>query len=245
MARRQSKPKRRDPAAEIEKIRETGRDVDSTPELVAVAKFLRRMLPGDKEPQSGHPSAIRELGSAAVGAWEAASEAQRKRRGEVDLAILFTDLVGFSDWALGAGDEAALKLLSEVSAAESDAISDNGGALVKRLGDGAMAVFSEADAAVKAALDAQKAVGKVKVEGHKPKLRAGVHYGRPQRVRKDFLGVDVNIAARVGEAAKGNEVLVSDSAREAIEGSGFKFGSKRPLKAPGAPRDLTICPVTR
>src|SRR5688572_17524025 len=87
------------------------------------------------------PSAMRELGLGALQAWDALSEAQRRRRGAVDVAILFTDLVGFSAWALKAGDESTVELLNRVVACESDAISDHGGVVVKRLGDGSMAVF--------------------------------------------------------------------------------------------------------
>jgi adenylate cyclase len=81
------------------------------------------------------------------------------------------------------------------------------------------------------------------VEDYRPKLRAGVHRGTPRKVKGDFLGVDVNIAARVGDAAKGGEVLVSDSVREELDGRRFRFGAKRPLEAPGAPPDLTVCSV--
>ena len=49
----------------------------------------------------------------------------------------------------------------------------------------------------------------------------------------------VNIAARVGDAAKGDEILVSGTVREELDGSRFKFGRERPLDAPGAPADLT------
>ena len=45
------------------------------------------------------------------------SEAQGRGRGEVELTILFTDLVDFSDWAVGAGDKAALELLRDVGEA--------------------------------------------------------------------------------------------------------------------------------
>jgi adenylate cyclase len=159
------------------------------------------------------------------------------------VAILFTDLVGFSDWALAAGDEAALEVLRQVGDAEQKAISSNKGAVVKRLGDGAMAVFSEAEQAVRAALDSQKGIAKIKVEGYGPTQRAGVHRGTPRKVKGDFLGVDVNIAARVGDAAKGGEVLVSGIVRDQLDGRRYKFGSERHLDAPGAPADLTVSSV--
>jgi adenylate cyclase len=246
-------------------LRERARRADSSPRALATAKLIRRLLPGDdlygdplstagervpqrigrlvSEAQPERPSAVRELGLGALQAWQALSEAQGRGRGEVDVAILFTDIVGFSSWALGAGDEAALELLRRVAAAEDEAISTRGGSLVKRLGDGSMSVFGRADDAVRAALQTQRALTEIEVRGHTPRLRAGIHLGRPRRVGGDYLGVDVNVAARIGEAAKGGEVLISERARTAIGDSAFRFGRKRRLGATGAPRDLTICSV--
>jgi adenylate cyclase len=248
------------------KLRETARRTDSRPQLVATAKFIRRLLPGDDRygdalstsgPQmperigrlvSGveaeRPSAVRELGLGALQAWQALSEAQGRGRGDVDLAILFTDIVKFSPWALDAGDEAALELLRRVATVEDEAISDHDGSLVKRLGDGSMSVFGSADEAVRAALQTHEGVRDVQVQGHTPTLRAGVHVGRPRRVGSDYLGVDVNIAARVGECAKAGEVLVSDPARAAMGEDGFRFGRRRRLRESGAPRNLSVHPVT-
>ena len=104
-------------------------------------------------------------------------------------------------------------------------------------------MFGQSGQAVSAALQAQGLLREIKVEGHKPKLRAGVHQGRPQKVKGDFLGVDVNIAARVGDAAKGGEVLVTEAARNALDPSAFRFGAARGLSAPGAPEDLAVCAV--
>jgi adenylate cyclase len=248
------------------KLRESARRTDSRPQLVATAKFIRRLLPGDDRygdalstsgPQmperigrlvSGvepeRPSAVRELGLGALQAWQALAEAQGRGRGDVDVAILFTDIVKFSPWALEAGDEAALELLRQVATVEDEAISDHGGSLVKRLGDGAMSVFGSADEAVRAALQTQEGVSEVKVDGHTPTIRAGVHVGRPRRVGSDYLGVDVNIAARVGECAKAGEVLVSDPARAAMAEDRFQFGRRRRLRESGAPRDLSVHSVS-
>jgi adenylate cyclase len=239
---------------------------DGDPKLVATAKFIRRLLPGDGSrdgdslTSSGQlrrkistqlstaneqrPSAIRELGLGALQAWDALSEAQRRRKGAVDVAILFTDLVGFSSWALEAGDESALELLNRVVACEGDAISDNGGVVVKRLGDGSMAVFDEAAAAVRAAHAAQRSCAEIDVDGYTPTLRAGVHLGSPRKVGGDYLGVDVNVAARVGEAAEGDQILLSNSAAEEIDESEFKLGRSKRLRAEGAPSELFVCSVS-
>lgn len=247
------------------KLGAAARRTDSRPGLVATARFIRRLLPGDKQygdplsidgDQLPHhlgrlvadlrterPSAMRELGLGALQAWQALSEAQRRGRGTADVAILFTDLVGFSEWALGAGDEAALELLRQVGAAEETAVSDNAGIVVKRLGDGAMAVFSRPEQAVRAALELQRRLAEIDVDGHTPALRAGVHVGRPRKIGSDYLGIDVNIASRVGDAATAGEVLVSESVCERLDTSDFTLGRKRRLKAAGAPRELTVCRV--
>jgi len=248
------------------RLRETALGVDSRPQLVATARFIRRLLPGDKrygdalsttgermperigrlvsEAESERPSAVRELGLGALQAWQALSEAQGRGRGAVDVAILFTDLVKFSPWALEAGDEAALELLRQVASVEDEAISSHGGSLVKRLGDGSMSVFGSVEDAVRAAFEAQAAAGEIEVNGYTPALRAGVHVGRPRRVGADYLSVDVNIAARIGECAKSGEVLVSDPAHAALDGNRFRFGRKRRLRESGAPRDLSVRPVS-
>ena len=250
--------KKSDQGIDPESIRDVVRKTDANPQLVATARFLRGLIPGGEpetaempepmqrlvqEMQPKGPSTMREIGKGALQAWQALSEAQRRRRGSVDVAILFTDLVGFSDWALEAGDEAALEVLRQVGDAEQKAISANKGAVVKRLGDGAMAVFGDPEQAVTAALNSQRAISKIKVEGYRPEQRAGVHKGTPRKVKGDFLGVDVNIAARVGDSAKGGEVLISEPVRAGLDGRRFKFGVARDLDAPGAPPDLTVCPV--
>ena len=246
---------------EPESIRGVVRRTDANPQLVATARFLRGLIPGGDEPdteelpdpmsrlmaevQPEGPSTLKEIGKGALQAWQALSEAQKRRRGTADVAILFTDLVGFSDWALSAGDEAALEVLRQVGDVEQKAISQNNGAVVKRLGDGAMAVFSNSEQAVSAALEAQKGISEINVEGYRPQQRAGVHRGTPRKVKGAFLGVDVNIAARVGDCAEGGEVLVSDAVRGELDGEGFKFSASRPLDAHGAPPEMTVSAVKR
>jgi adenylate cyclase len=115
---------------------------------------------------------------------------------------------------------------------------------VKRLGDGLLAVFRDPAAAVAAALAAGEGVAAVELDGYRPQMRAGVHVGHPKRVGGDYLGIDVNIAARLTEAASGGEVLVSEPLCERIDGQAFEL-KKRRFKAKGAPRDLAVYRVRR
>jgi adenylate cyclase len=161
------------------------------------------------------------------------------------MALLFTDLVGFSTWALEAGDAAALELLRAVGTAVEGAVLAHQGRIVKRLGDGLMATFLDAGAAVAAALDAQDAVQQIEYEGYRPRMRAGVHWGRPRKLGDDYLGVDVNVAARVADAAKAEQVLISDAILGRLDSDELRTGRVKRLKADGAPRDLHVAQVSR
>ena len=118
------------------------------------------------------------------------------------------------------------------------------GVVVKRLGDGLMATFDDPAASVDAALQACEAVSKVEVDGYQPQMRAGIHIGRPRMVGGDYLGTDVNIAARVADAASGSEVLISDTVRERIDEGDLKLKRRR-FKAKGAPSELSVYSVRR
>jgi adenylate cyclase len=190
-------------------------------------------------------SVVRDLGHAGLQVWQSFSGATGRGRGDFELAILFTDLVEFSSWELEAGDAAALELLREVDAVIEAAVVAHKGRIVKRLGDGLMATFLTAQGAVDAALEAQDALQHVELDGYQPRMRAGIHWGRPRRVGGDYIGVDVNVAARVGEAAKAGQVLVSDRALARLDLHGLQTGRRKRLRAHGAPRDLRVATVAR
>lgn len=180
------------------------------------------------------PGFVGELGLTALQAWQRLAESQDRGRGKVDVAILFTDLVGFSSWALEAGDRAALRLLREVSEAIEPPVLERQGEVVKRLGDGLMAAFWDAPCAVEAAFAAGERVAPIEVAGYRPVLRTGIHLGRPRKLGGDYFGVDVNVAARLADAAEPGEILVSDRTLETL-GPGAPPAKKRRFSAKGAP----------
>jgi adenylate cyclase len=256
-----------DPAAARGRAGDALRQTNHRPGLTRAIRATRELLPGDENfgdelstagdrpsdviarylTESGEPgeTAAREAGLAALQVWQSLSRRVGRGAGEVEATILFTDLVGFSSWVLEAGDEAALMLLREVARVVEPRIARGGGRVVKRLGDGHMAVFGSARAGVDAALDVQEELVSVSVAGHQPRLRAGLHLGRPRQLGGDYLGADVNIAARVGEAAGAGEVLVSGKVVQAIDTAGLVLKRRRGFRAKGAPRELEVFTVTR
>ena len=251
----------------LARIRAAAIRLDSTPAVVRVVEGLRRRLPGDqrfgdalsteeRKPVSllargvsalepDRPSAAHELGLGALQVWQALSRASGRGAGDRGLAMLFTDLVDFSKWALEVGDAPAIELLREVGGVLDRAVTDHRGAVVKRLGDGLMAVFDDAPAAVEAALDGLDGVAAIEVAGYSPRMRCGVHWGKPRRLGGDYLGVDVNVAARVVSAAKGQQLLVSAPACELLEDGRYELGRAKRLREKGTPTELRVRSVSR
>jgi adenylate cyclase len=164
-----------------------------------------------------------------------------RTNGTTEVTLLFTELCGFSRWALEVGDERALELLRQVAAVVEPCISAHGGKLVKRLGHGHMAAFPEPGVALSAALDMQKAVERL--PDAPLQLRSGLHSGRPHRVDHDYLGADVNIAARLSEGAKPGEILVSGALLASIgeeQRQRLKIKRRRAFRAKGAPPGLEV-----
>ena len=230
--------------------------------LLQGARLVRARLPGDErygdplstggerpsevagrqltELTADSPGVLRELGLGAVQVWQALSEAQGRGRGDLELAIVFTDLTGFSKWALERGDTVAVDFLRDVAGALEPALIDHGGTIVKRLGDGLMAVFADPEAAVSGVLEARERVGALDHDGYRPRLRAGIHVGHPRRLGADYLGVDVNVAARLVDAATADEVLASDVLLSRIDTESVKTRRKRWFRAKGTPKGLQV-----
>lgn len=175
----------------------------------AAARAADRLL-GDRD------AASREISLGALQVWEALRTGVGRQPAQDEVTLVFTDLVGFSEWALEAGDDATLKLLRKVAQAVEPPLLEVGGQVVKRMGDGIMAVFPDPITALAAVMVASEALKRVEVEGYTPTMRVGIHTGRPQRIGSDWLGVDVNIAARVMESAGRGGVLMTGSTLERL-----------------------------
>jgi class 3 adenylate cyclase len=262
---------RRRPPLSIHTAAQWWRTTNHSPGVVAFFRRARRLLPGD--PEFGDPlstagegapraaaraadrllgdrdAASREVSLSVLQVWQALTEAVARRPANPEVTLVFTDLVGFSTWSLQAGDDAALTLLRQVARAVEPPLLDAGGHIVKRMGDGLMAVFRDPTVAVRAVLAAKEAMKSVEVAGYRPRMRVGIHTGRPQHLAADWLGVDVNIAARVMERATKGGVMISSPALDLIPQSeldGLGVVAKRthkPMfayKTAGIPADLAI-----
>jgi predicted ATPase len=97
-------------------------------------------------------------------------------------------------------------------------------------GDGAFLAFSGAREAIAAAAHIQRAIG---AEPWPPdgqlRVRIGIHTGEPDVVDQGYLGLDVHVAARICSAGHGDQIVVSQSAREVAGDEPAPGLSFRPL----------------
>ena len=211
-----------------------------TDSAAVVARLADRLF--DEEPRATH-----EVALGALQVWHAAMQRTGRGQRPEELTLLFTDIVGFSGWALSAGDEDALVLLREVAKALEPAVVAHRGRIVKRLGDGLMAVFSSPELAFDAVTDGRERLESVEVAGFRPLIRAGIHTGRPQIIGGDYLGVDVNIAARLMQKAGPGETLVSETALAGLDQERVNIRRKKTFvfgRVKGVPDDLAVYVAT-
>ena len=134
--------------------------------------------------------------------------------------ILFTDLESSTALTQRVGDEAAQEVLRGHNSAVRGALEANGGREVKHTGDGIMAAFPSAVAAVTAALQMQRGLA-----GGEVRVRIGLNAGEPIAEDDDLFGLSVIKAARIGDRAEPGQVLVSRVVMELCEGKSFEFTS--------------------
>ena len=95
-----------------------------------------------------------------------------------------------------------------------------GGREVDARADEFFAVFERATSAIEAAVAIQRVLGeRTWPDGLECRVRVGIHSGRPNLTDSGYVGLPVHIAARVSSAAHGGQIVVSDEAKRAIDGS--------------------------
>src|SRR5919204_3496892 len=122
------------------------------------------------------------------------------------VTILFTDLVGSTSLFSRHGDEAADTLRREHFAAMRAAAAEHDGRVVKSTGDGLMVAFSSAVAAVRCAVDMQRATAE---SDSGLALRVGLDAGEPLPEGEDLYGMPVIVASRLCSVAGAGESLAS------------------------------------
>ena len=123
--------------------------------------------------------------------------------------FLFADLVGFTALSIEQGDEEAANIATRFQRDVRRLAAQHRATVVKSLGDGAMVRATDAGDAVRLGLALANGLDGL------PPVRVGLNTGPAVERDGDFFGSTVNLAARLSQAARGGEVLLTDATREA------------------------------
>ncbi|MBN1857812.1 adenylate/guanylate cyclase domain-containing protein [Candidatus Bipolaricaulota bacterium] len=129
------------------------------------------------------------------------------------IAVMFSDIRGFSSFTAREGDDAASRLSQRHVRLLRDRIVQGGGVLIKTLGDGIMAAFASSDEAVDTAIAVQRAIrleNRAAYGDEDIDVGIGISFGSPVMMDGDLIGHAVNLAQRISSEAKGGQILVSE-----------------------------------
>lgn len=137
---------------------------------------------------------------------------------DVEVAVLFADVVGSTRLYERMGDQRARDMVSACIDVMREGTEEHGGTVVKTMGDEVMATFPSADQALNAAAQMQKQImtcTQLRVDGQPVAIRIGCHFGpvmaESQAGGHDIFGVTVHTANRMTSQAKAGQVIITEA----------------------------------
>lgn len=158
-------------------------------------------------------------------------------------AILFTDLVGFTEYNDACGDVAAVGVLDRQQEIAATAVATyRDGRIVKELGDGLMLWFSTVVGALAVARLILRSIDEARDDemGFPLSVRMGMHAGEVIERGDDFVGQTVNIASRVCDLAGPGELIVSEDVVRAANGAAAQFTPIGPVRVKGVSEPIWL-----
>jgi pimeloyl-ACP methyl ester carboxylesterase len=154
---------------------------------------------------------------------------------QVLATVLFTDIVGSTGRAQEVGDRRWRDLLEQHHTAVRAELTRHRGREIDTAGDGFFASFDGPARGIRCAVAVLEALDRIGVPA-----RSGLHTGECEVVGDKLTGIAVHTGARVAEQASAGEVLVSQTVRDLVAGSGIEFDDRglHTLKGLAEPRRL-------
>jgi class 3 adenylate cyclase len=159
--------------------------------------------------------------------------------------ILFTDIVDSTSLTQRMGDEGAMMLLQIHDSIVREALAETGGREVKHTGDGIMASFVSAAAAVKCATRIQNGLSKPggNDEDRTLKVRVGLAAGEPVEHHDDLFGATVQLAARLCALAQPDQIMAASVVHDLCLGKKLPFKSHGEHELKGFDRAVNVYEV--
>jgi class 3 adenylate cyclase len=156
-------------------------------------------------------------------------------RERVLATVLFADIVGSTERAVAIGDRSWRELLAAFRAKVRDTLRNLNGREINTAGDGFLAAFDGPARAIRCAGAIREAARSLGLE-----VRCGLHTGECELVGEDLAGIAVHIGARVTALAAPGEVLVSQTVRDLVAGSGLTFTERGVHTLKGVPSEWRL-----
>jgi len=152
--------------------------------------------------------------------------------------VLFTDIVGSTEQATRLGDRRWRDLLERHHALVRQQLERFKGREVDTAGDGFLATFDGPARAIRCASAIHASMRGIGLE-----VRAGLHTGECELFGDKVAGVAVHTGARVAAAARPGEVLVSQTVKDLVAGSGIEFEERGAHVLKGVPGEWNLYAV--
>ena len=153
--------------------------------------------------------------------------------------VLFSDIVGSTMRAVEIGDTRWRQLLGEHHACVRRQLARFRGVELDTAGDGFFARFDGPARAIRCALAIRDAVRDIGLQ-----VRLGLHTGECEVLDAKVAGLAVAIGARVSARAAAGEVLVSQTVKDLVTGSGIGFDDRGLAELKGVPGQWRLYSVT-
>jgi pimeloyl-ACP methyl ester carboxylesterase len=153
--------------------------------------------------------------------------------------VLFVDIAGSTEHAAAIGDRAWRGLLETFQAKVREVLRQHRGREIDTAGDGFLTAFDGPARAVRCAGVIRDAVRALGIE-----VRCGLHSGECERSGEKLAGIAVHTGARVAGFAAPGEVLVSQTVRDLVAGSGLVFEARGTQVLKGVPGEWQLFSVS-
>ena len=152
--------------------------------------------------------------------------------------ILFTDIVDSTTHQARLGDRGWKQLIDKHNQLVRDALTIWRGSETATAGDSFFATFDGPARAIHCAKEIQRGIRDLGIE-----VRAGVHTGECELVDGKCAGISVTTGARIAAMAGASQVLVSQTVKDLVAGSGFTFTDAGDHELKGVPQPYRLYAV--
>jgi pimeloyl-ACP methyl ester carboxylesterase len=203
------------------------------------ARYLARHIPGaklvelpgaDHVPWIGDAAALLDQVELFLTGQRQAAEPER-----VLATVQFTDIVQSTERAAALGDRKWREVLEKFQAMVREALREHRGREIDTAGDGFLAAFDGPARAIRCAAAVRAGARSQGLE-----IRAGVHTGECELIGGKLGGIAVHIGARVAGQAAPGEIVVSQTVKDLVAGSGLTFAERGAHALKGVPGEWRL-----